>query len=272
MQTLHFISGLPRSGSTLLAAILSQNPCFHARMSSPLSQIVTQAFNAMGKENEFSIFITREQRAAILTGIFTNYYHAIESEVVFDTSRSWCSKLPLLKALFPQTKVITCVRNLAWVMDSLESIVRRNPLQVSGMFQNVGESATVYTRTTVLGLGDRLVGYAYDALKEAYYSQEADMMLLVDYEALTQAPEQVMRLIYQFIDQPYFDHDFNNLEYQEEEFDTMMKTPGLHTVKRQVKYQTRPTILPPDLFEKFNELSFWERDSNTQAHRISKQD
>jgi sulfotransferase len=272
MQTFHFISGLPRSGTTLLAAILAQNPHFHAKMSSPVSQIVTQAFNAMGKENEFALFITPEQRQAILTGIFTNYYQSLPAEIVFDTSRAWCSKLPLLKTLFPTAKVITCVRNLAWVMDSLESIIRRNPLQASGMFNNPGETATVYTRTEVLGQGDRLVGYAYNALKEAYYSPEAELMLLVDYEALTQAPAQVMQLVYQFIDQPYFDHDFNNLEYREEEFDTMMKTPDLHTVKRQVKYQPRATILPPDLFDKFSELSFWERDLNSQASRISKQD
>ncbi|MGA8585530.1 MAG: sulfotransferase [Roseiarcus sp.] len=32
---LHFISGLPRSGSTLLAALLRQNPRISAGMSSP---------------------------------------------------------------------------------------------------------------------------------------------------------------------------------------------------------------------------------------------
>ncbi|MBD9680249.1 sulfotransferase, partial [Pseudomonas sp. PDM18] len=36
MQNFHFISGLPRSGSTLLSAILLQNPRFHAGMSSPV--------------------------------------------------------------------------------------------------------------------------------------------------------------------------------------------------------------------------------------------
>jgi sulfotransferase len=240
-------------------------------MSSPLSQIVSQTFEAMGKNNEFSIFITPEQRQAVLTGIFTSYYQSIDSEVIFDTSRAWCGKLPLVKTLFPQAKVIVCVRNLAWVMDSLESIVRRNPLQPSGMFQNSNEMVNVYTRTETLGRGDRLVGFAYDALKEAYYSAEAGSMLLVDYEALTQAPAQVIGLIYQFIGEPTFDHDFDNLAYQEEEFDTMMKTPGLHTVKRKVTYQPRATILPPDLFTKFDELSFWERDPNTQANRISKQ-
>lgn len=271
MQTFYFISGLPRSGSTLLAAILRQNPRFSARMSSPIDQIVTKTFNAMGKDNEFSIFITPEQRQEILIGIFANYYKSINAEVIFDTSRTWCSKIPLLKALFPQSKIIACVRNMAWVMDSLESIIRRNPLQVSGMFQNSGEMATVYTRTDALRRSDRLVGHAYDALKEAYYSPEATAMLLVDYEVLAQSPEQVMRLIYQFIDQSYFEHDFNNLEYQEPEFDEMLKTPGLHTIKRCVTYQARPTILPPDLFEKFNTFSFWEHDFNTKSSRIGKQ-
>ncbi|MEM5734156.1 sulfotransferase, partial [Shewanella algae] len=35
----HFISGLPRSGSTLLSAILRQNPRFSAGMSSPVAML-----------------------------------------------------------------------------------------------------------------------------------------------------------------------------------------------------------------------------------------
>ena len=50
----------------------------------------------------------------------------------------------------------------------------------------------------------------------------------------------------------------------------MMRTPGLHTIKRRVAYQSRPTILPPDLFQQFNRLSFWEQDFNTKAHRIDR--
>ena len=37
---LHFISGLPRSGSTLLAGILRQNPRFHAAMTGPVADDV----------------------------------------------------------------------------------------------------------------------------------------------------------------------------------------------------------------------------------------
>ena len=48
MKQLHFISGLPRSGSTLLAGILRQNPQFHAAMSSPVAPMMNGALEQMG--------------------------------------------------------------------------------------------------------------------------------------------------------------------------------------------------------------------------------
>lgn len=48
----HLISGLPRSGSTLLAALLRQNPRFHAAMSSPVASLLNGALEQMGANNE----------------------------------------------------------------------------------------------------------------------------------------------------------------------------------------------------------------------------
>lgn len=42
-MVLHFISGLPCSGSTLLSGILKQNPEFHAGMSSPVGSLINCA-------------------------------------------------------------------------------------------------------------------------------------------------------------------------------------------------------------------------------------
>jgi len=43
MKELFFISGLPRSGSTLLSAILRQNPKMYADISSPVQGLVNSA-------------------------------------------------------------------------------------------------------------------------------------------------------------------------------------------------------------------------------------
>src|SRR5882757_9824397 len=101
LKTLHFISGLPRSGSTLLAAILRQNPRIHAAMTSPVGSLFTALHNAMGQNKEFGVFIDDEQRERMLRGVFELYYQTYSREVVLDTNRLWCARLPVLTRLFP---------------------------------------------------------------------------------------------------------------------------------------------------------------------------
>src|SRR5262245_4526288 len=114
-RTFHFITGLPRSGSTLLSAILRQNPRFHAAMTSPVAPIFRAAISAMGADNEFAVFISEDQKRAILRGIFDGYYSEMpEREVIFDTSRAWAGRMSALRQLFPGCKFICCVRNPAW--------------------------------------------------------------------------------------------------------------------------------------------------------------
>ncbi|MEH2040228.1 hypothetical protein [Nostoc sp.] len=82
------MSGLPRSGSTLLGALLRQNPRFHASMTSPVGSLVNRMLEAMSEENEYSVFITREQKRALTLTIFSTYYQPeAKKEVIFDTNR-----------------------------------------------------------------------------------------------------------------------------------------------------------------------------------------
>jgi len=118
---------------------------------------------------------------------------------------------------------------------------------------------------------NRLVGFAWSALKEAYYGEQAGSMLLVEYDLLTQAPERVLRLVYEFIGEPWFDHDFANVDYDAPEFDRAPGVAGLHRVRRKVEATTRKSVLPPDLFEQYAKLSFWQDSANSGAHVIRAQ-
>jgi sulfotransferase len=71
----HFRSGLPRSGSTLLAALLRQNPRFYAAMTSPVGGLVDRMLEAISEDNEFSTFISLEQKRVLILSIFSAYYH-----------------------------------------------------------------------------------------------------------------------------------------------------------------------------------------------------
>ena len=268
----HFISGLPRSGSTLLGALLRQNPKFHAGMTSPIGPLFNACLNAMGAENEFAVFFNDTQKRAILKGMFDNYYSHVEElgdrPIVFDTNRMWTSRMSAVRQLYPEAKMICCVRNPAWVFDSVERLIRKNAFDVSRMFSTPQERSTIFTRADALLHPNRMIGFAWSALKEAYYSADSDMMLLVDYDLLASRPAEVMALIYQFIEEEPFEHDFDNVEYEAEDFDMQLLAKDLHKVSGKVEFKPRQTILPPDLFKRFQDLIFWQDATGTAAHRI----
>jgi sulfotransferase len=264
---LHFISGLPRSGSTLLAALLRQNPDFHAGMSSPLCHLFTGLLNGMAGEGHG--FISTAQREQVLHGLFGSWLagHAGRT-AVFDTNRMWTARLPALVRLYPQVKLVCMVRNVAWIMDSIERLVRGNALLPSRLFAD-GERATVYSRVEALSARDRLVGAAWSALKEAFYGGDADHLLVIEYDYLAKAPARVLQLVYRFLGEAPFAHDFEHVDYDAPDFDAQLATPGLHRVGRTVRFEERASILPPDLFARFDRMAFWTDPAPSQANLVA---
>lgn len=270
MSQHHFISGLPRSGSTLLAALLRQNPDVAAGISSPVGGLFHAVHNAMGAWTETSVMLDDDQRRRILGGLFDSYYadHR-DKRLIVDTNRAWCARLPAIKRLFPDAKVICCVRSVAWVMDSIERLTRAHPFRESKLWSNDSERSNVFTRVDALSQNDRFVGYSWSALKEAVYGEHASSLLLVDYDLLAAAPGKVMDLVYDFLGEPRFEHDFENVAFDAQAFDANLGLPGLHKVRPKVAVEARRTLLPPDLFARLDDLSFWRDLSQSAAHVIA---
>lgn len=265
----HFISGLPRSGSTLLSAILRQNPRFHAGMSSPVTAMFKSVLNIVSAGGEFSGQISNEKRQRLLAGLFDNYYADCDKDVIFDTGRGWTGQLAAMKILYPESRFICCVRDVAWVMDSMEHQFRKDPFENTRLFNDDVERASVYSRVNALGMHNRMVGSVWAMLKDAYYSEEADSLLLVDYALLSSVPHNVMPLIYDFLGEQPFEHNFDHVEYDAAEFDANLGVEGMHRISGPVKRNERRTILPPDLFKKYSEMSFWQDQKGTRAHVIA---
>lgn len=265
----YFLSGLPRSGSTLLAGILRQNPRFHAAMSSPIAPMMNSALEQMGAGSEFSSFFDEHKRKRICRALFDAYYQEQQAKsTIFDSNRIWTARLHQLVELFDDFKMICCVRNPAWVMDSFEVIYRKNPFDYSRMYSPQSRQ-TVYSRCEAQINAVGTVGSAWTALKEAYYGEYSDRLLLIDYDLLTQHPQRAIQLIYQFLGEKEYQHDFDNIAYDENEFDQDLGVKGLHTVKKKVEFKPRRSILPPDLFQKYSEMAFWKDTTGTSANIIA---
>lgn len=264
----HFISGLPRSGSTLTAALLRQNPRFHAGMSSPVASLFEGLIAQVSAGTELSTMVDADQRARLLRGLFDSYYADRPEPVVFDTNRAWTAQLPALMQLFPEAKLICLVRDVAWVMDSMERQFRANAFEHTRLFNSPGERATVYTRVEALAGANRLVGFPWHALREACYSDFADRLVIVDYDLLVARTGEVFGLLYEFLGEAPYAHDFETVEYDAPAFDAQLGLDGLHRVRPKVEARARETILPPDLFDKYARLAFWRDLPKSRAFRI----
>ena len=257
MTPSHFISGLPRSGSTLLAALLRQNPAVHANISSPVYAMVNAMLVEMSAGNESAVFFTQGQREAVLRGLFDNYYDALgPGRTVFDTNRGWTGRIDLLASLFPRSKIICCVRHIPWIIDSVERLIRRNTFELSKIF-SFDTGGTIYSRADGLMSAAGLIGFPLNAMKQAMHGAEAHRILLLPYDMLVDQPAAAMAAVYAFTGVAPFEHDFENVRFDAREFDARLGTPGLHDVRPKVAGITRKTIVPPDLWERWERLSIW---------------
>jgi sulfotransferase len=263
----HFISGLPRSGSTLLAALLRQNPRLQSGITSPVGSFVATMLREMSQGNEAAIFVDNAQRRALLRGLFDNYYHDVHpTKTVFDVNRGWTTRIELLADLFPDCKIICCVRQIPWILDSVERLIRNNTLEVSKIF-GFDPNTTVYSRAEGVMAPGGLVAYPLSALKQAMHSAQSARLLLLPYDTLVSDPAYALNVIYDFTGLPGCTHDFENVAFDEKEFDSRLGTPGLHTIRPRVAREARDTILPPDLFVRYQSTPPW-RDPEFNAKQV----
>lgn len=215
-------------------------------------------YNALGAQQEWASLATDKQRASSMRGVVEGYFREIgEGKVVFDTSRGWCAKMSILAELYPQARIIACVREFSWIIDSFERLHQQSPLMMSKLY-TLTNGNTVYARADVLGGLQGTVGFPSHAVREAVFGPQASRLLLVDYEALTREPARTMEHLYKALDLKPFKHDFNNVDFDAaDEFDAQIGVPGLHTVRRKVEFIERKTILPPDLFDRFKGGDYW---------------
>lgn len=82
------------------------------------------------------------------------------------------------------------------------------------------------------------------------------------------AAERMLRLIHELVGEPWFEHDFETAIFDAPDFDQQLGLPGLHRAQPKVQPVRRQTVLPPDLFERLDALSFWRDLSNSRARMI----
>lgn len=267
----YFISGLPRSGSTLLRSLLNQNPKFHAGSASPVLSLMYTIENHLQNNELFHANPKPEQAHMIISNVIHQFYSNIRNSVVFDSNRAWPASVHYIENYIQQeAKIICTVRDYEEILTSFEMLLRRNPYKlgqpridfISEQLIKLNIPLTLENRCEYIAGPEGILGQSANAIMEGIQHGYLNRIHFVEYNNLVNFPVKTLNSIYEFLGETSFEHTFDNLENQTREND--LNTYGLsdmHEVRPILKSTSQPpkNIIPSSILEKCKNTDFWRR-------------
>lgn len=240
VEKIFFQCSLPRSGSTLLQNILAQNPDFYASPTSGLVDLVLSARNTFTNGIEFKAqeqkIVTPAFKSFCREGMF-GYYNAItDKKYVIDKSRGWCGVYEFLDGIYPNPKIIIMVRDLRSIVSSLEKKWRENQhADVGDTNWNSLKNTTVDKRINYFLTQSPPLAVSVDVIYETLIRKISKKCLFIKFENFCINPEREIKRIYEYLELPHFQHNFNNIEQKTFENDSYYFPFGDHMIKKSLQ-------------------------------------
>lgn len=208
------ITGMPRSGSTLLCNILNQNPEFRATSTSTLAGMLSGMSHFWSNSIEIKNLLEKEKektedRMVRSARAFVEQWHKDEDaqKVIFDKSRGWCVNALLLRKIFPESKIIAMIRDLRGVFGSVEKQHQKNPLLDEA---NNPQMKTIFSRADAMFSPNGLIGAPVIGVEDML-RRKIENVIYVQYESFSAHPKLVLERVYEQLGEKNFEHDFDNV-------------------------------------------------------------
>lgn len=234
-QRLFFQSSLPRSGSTLLQNILGQNPNIYVTPTSGLIDFILGSrigYNGNKDAQAGDMDLWKKSFYNFCRGGVERYLEGLTSKpYIVDKNRAWGSYYQLMNNILPNPKMIVMVRDLREIFTSMEKKFRNNPEYDDGIYNNETiENFTTHQRVNTWSRSHP-IGYTLQKLYQSIFDGTANNFLFIKYELLCENPYDVMQNIYNYLEIPYYNHDFNFIPQITEENDGIHGIYGDHIIR-----------------------------------------
>ncbi|ANH49217.1 P-loop containing nucleoside triphosphate hydrolase [Freshwater phage uvFW-CGR-AMD-COM-C203] len=266
---IHFLAGLPRSGNTVLSALLNQNPDIY---SSPLSYLAELYWNITKDIHNDDELIRNEQNHTRLNDLLTTipnvFYQDVKKPIIIDRNKAWGTpyNLNVIKNyITPNPKIICTVRDVLEILASYLTInyenVKRETFETQNFFNDY------YTEVDCMAehLMDSNGGIAKTmlSLASAFYPENKGMFHFVEYNDLVNKPQETMNKVYGFLELPSYKHNFNKIKKLEIDNDIDLGISfDMHKVRPKISPSTTSLdILSPFIKAKYANMEFWREDS-----------
>ena len=247
---------MPRSGNTLFASIINQNPGIVCTPNSITLEIIKDLF-LLKKTDVFQNYPDHRSLNNVLDTVYDNYYKDWLQQIIIDRGPVMTpGNFVLIKKHFKRPfKCIVLLRDLMdvlasymkWYTETPDSFVNRFGLQ------------TDEEKLSMIMNNKGSIAKDLEAIKNAF--NYPDICHFVKYDDIISNPEQEFRKLYQFMELHYFNHKFENLQQVEVngmKYDDTVVGKNMHTIRNVVRKVNNPYInrIPKRIKEKYEHIRF----------------
>jgi len=247
-MNMHFLSGLPRSGSTVLSSLLNQHPQVYSSSTSGLVEIMGAICNTWeSSPTTIAQGSDKSEAYRMLKSVMKSKYENISKPVIIDKNRIWVNPLimkTMTEILGRPPKIIATVRSTA---DCAASFVRvANPKDLNDFLINSSLIKHLKSSYTTLYAG---------------YEQFPKNILFVDYDDLVVDPQKEMNRIHEFLELDAYEYNFQEIDTNvvAENDEKAWGIPNLHKISSKLEYQNNQNSkdVLGHYFDSFDQPKFW---------------
>ena len=206
-KQIYFLCAMPRSGNTLFASIMNQNPDLVVTPNSITLEIIKELF-LLKKTDVFQNFPDEQSLDNVLDEVYNLYYKYWNYKVIIDRGPVCTpANLRVMQKHFKQP--IRCVVLVRDLLDVLASYIKWFETEPTAFPNKYGLKNIEEKLTKVM---NKKGAVAKELMSIQYLLHHPEMAVFVKYNDLVQNPEQELRKVYTFLNLPYYPHHFTNLE------------------------------------------------------------
>ena len=255
-KKLFFLIAMPRSGNTLFASIMNQNPEIVCTANSITLEIMKDLF-LLKKTDVFKNYPDYKSLDNVLDSVYDIYYKDWPQRIIIDRGPVMTTgNLALIQKHFKRPfKCIVLLRDLIDVLASYMKWYTENPDSFINRFNCKNDEEKLGMVMNKNGA----VAKELEAIKNSYNYPE--MCLYIKYDDLVAQPEKEIRRVYEFINMPYFNHTFKDLKQININgicYDDTVVGKNIHTIRTEIKKKYNPYInkIPERIRQKYGHIKF----------------
>lgn len=214
MKTIHFLGGIPRSGSTLLGSLLNQHPEIYTSPTSPLGELLVNIdYFLNGACNGQYNFGLEQTSYNVYSSIIPNFYNHISKPIILDKHRCWGSQINRVKQFVNYTpKFIANYRSIPEVITSYISLIDRTGHYDNFIDNHLREKNVEINNTNRADfIWSYCISSSYTALVKGINTYP-ELVHLVEYNELVENPKEELNKIYKFLEVDPFENNLSSIE------------------------------------------------------------